>query len=272
MRRSGALGGFSGPRPLGRGPACNKLYLWKGWWVVSGRWGWAAGGLVPHVKSASHFDKNTRRPSPSCCCCVLPTPLSSTSTQAHQPHHLHNQPTPPHSPANSIKGRVRDSPALRIQLSSRQQPQTASIIQGPFLDSTTHQVKHRSTMATTRRRTPHTHMMTILLLASLLLVQTALAFLLPSAIPSSSTALARRRSGASVQPLAVKRAGRRGGGNSGGGGFGSSRGPGGRRGKDDGAEASKDPEKRLANLNRKLSSILEVCMYVLASSLDPPFA
>lgn len=58
-----------------------------------------------------------------------------------------------------------------------------------------------------------------------------------------------------MQPLAVKRAGRRSGGSggssSGGNGFG-------RRGKDDGAEASKDPEKRLANLNRKLTSILEV--------------
>lgn len=58
-----------------------------------------------------------------------------------------------------------------------------------------------------------------------------------------------------MQPLAVKRAGRRSGGSggssSGGGGFG-------KRGKNDGAEASKDPEKRLANLNRKLTSILEV--------------
>lgn len=58
-----------------------------------------------------------------------------------------------------------------------------------------------------------------------------------------------------MQPLAVKRAGRRSGGSggssSGGGGFG-------KRGKNDGAEASKDPEKRLANLNRKLNSILEV--------------
>lgn len=57
-----------------------------------------------------------------------------------------------------------------------------------------------------------------------------------------------------MQPLAVKRAGRRSGGSGGsssGGGFG-------KRGKNDGAEASKDPEKRLANLNRKLASILEV--------------
>lgn len=57
-----------------------------------------------------------------------------------------------------------------------------------------------------------------------------------------------------MQPLAVKRAGRRSGGSGGsssGGGFG-------KRGKNDGAEASKDPEKRLANLNRKLTSILEV--------------
>lgn len=63
-----------------------------------------------------------------------------------------------------------------------------------------------------------------------------------------------------MQPLALKRAGRRSGGSGGSGGS-SSGGGGGfgkRRGKDDGAEASKDPEKRLANLNRKLSSILEV--------------
>lgn len=106
-------------------------------------------------------------------------------------------------------------------------------------------------------------MATVLLVACL--AQTALAFLLPASLPSSA-AVGRRQSGASVQPLAVKRAGRRGGGggsgggsSGSGGGFGSSRGPGGRRGKDDGAEASKDPEKRLANLNRKLSSILEVC-------------
>jgi len=61
--------------------------------------------------------------------------------------------------------------------------------------------------------------------------------------------------------LRVKRQGRRGGGGSGtgrgnsntGGKFGSRR-----RNTNDGAEASKDPEKRLINLNRKLTSILEV--------------
>ena len=58
-----------------------------------------------------------------------------------------------------------------------------------------------------------------------------------------------------MQPLAVKRAGRRSGGSGGSSGGGNGFG---RRGKDDGAEASKDPEKRLANLNRKLTSILEV--------------
>ena len=81
-----------------------------------------------------------------------------------------------------------------------------------------------------------------------------------------------------VGPLYVKREGRRGGGGGGGGGnggqygrgggqYGGGRGGGGGSGNRGGgrrrrrapeAEASKDPEKRLANLNRKLSSIVEV--------------
>lgn len=68
-----------------------------------------------------------------------------------------------------------------------------------------------------------------------------------------------------MNPLAVKRAGRRGGGGGSGGGGGQY----GKRGKgSQGGEASSDPEKRLANLNRKLTSVLEVgvcvcrCMYV----------
>ena len=84
----------------------------------------------------------------------------------------------------------------------------------------------------------------------------------------SSAARVGGPAAASTTALFVKREGRRGpgykggsgGGSGGGGGAGGYRGgrPGGRR-RDAGAEPSKDPEKRLANLNRKLTSIIEVC-------------
>lgn len=83
----------------------------------------------------------------------------------------------------------------------------------------------------------------------------------PSSSPSSSAPRAPRA--LSTTALYVKREGRRGPGyrgESGGGGGGGSYGGGGGRGRRsrDSAEPSKDPNKRLANLNRKLSSIIEV--------------
>lgn len=107
---------------------------------------------------------------------------------------------------------------------------------------------------TMKRSTPQLFFVFVLLC----LVHTTVAFL-PQSLGTPTSW--RIRSGASVQPLGVKRQGRRGGGGSGtgrgdintGGKFGSRR-----RNTNDGAEASKDPEKRLINLNRKLTSILEV--------------
>ena len=133
------------------------------------------------------------------------------------------------------------------------------------------------------RRTPHARgrrpIATVVVLMGAMVLPCALGFMLPAASPSPSTGAAVVSSAAarmggpaatSTTALFVKREGRRGPGykgGSGGGGSGGSGGggggyrggrPGGRR-RDAGAEPSKDPEKRLANLNRKLTSIIEVC-------------
>lgn len=109
------------------------------------------------------------------------------------------------------------------------------------------------------------------------LLPCALGFLLPTGLPSAparAVSIVGRPGADSTTALFVKREGRRGPGykggsggsgggsyRSGGGGAGSGRGRrGGGRGQP-GPEPSKDPSKRLANLNRKLSSIMEVRAY-----------